>query len=284
MVTALNPTLAGTLTCSSTSESPGTLSKPTDSCSISLPCKRCLFVCLFKDSAWGSQGTSKVYLWLSTTALSRGNPWSWRNWHLQRGYFPLWPEGVLPPPPTFTPCAKATWFWRFPWPAGPSLQWLLVNCAMFQSSLQLFWAACIWIQRRGAEAAGREKPEWQSPAATFERANQNCQASDSSHGVKEGPVISVTGKQKPERKLKVGTGDLKGGTQRPPPIIRSQIKLFWKIKAACVVLNLYFFRFRPFSVFNWTWQWLACPLVQEIKCLFTWIIKLKNEPWGFLEW
>lgn len=46
VVTALNPTLAGTLTFSWTSESPGALSKPTDSCSISLPCKRCLFVCL----------------------------------------------------------------------------------------------------------------------------------------------------------------------------------------------------------------------------------------------
>ena len=48
---------------------------PTDSCSISLPCKRSLF----KESAWGSQGTFKIYLWLpwrrkwqSTTVLLPG--------------------------------------------------------------------------------------------------------------------------------------------------------------------------------------------------------------------
>lgn len=103
MATALNPTFAGTLTFSWTSESLGALSKPTDSCSISLAWERGLFVCFFKESAfvWGSQGTSKVYSGYQPLLWGRargGNPWRWRHWYSAEKIFSSLARGTSPTP------------------------------------------------------------------------------------------------------------------------------------------------------------------------------------------
>lgn len=81
---------------------------PTDSCSISLPCKRSLF----KESAWGSQGTFKVYLWLLTTAF--GGKISEHEWtDICIGQILPGQRDFSHPHLLLFPVPKLPGFWRF---------------------------------------------------------------------------------------------------------------------------------------------------------------------------
>lgn len=94
---------------------------------------------------------------------------------------PVWPEGLLPPLPPPAP----TYFhslckgylvsevsvtcWSVPPMAAGELCHIPKFFPTVLSLLHL-------NSKKGCRAAGREKPEWHSPAATLGRANQNCWA------------------------------------------------------------------------------------------------------------
>lgn len=106
--------------------------------------------------------------------------------------------------------------------------------------------------KKRCRVAGRERPEWHSPAAIFGRADQNCWAPGSSHGMKERHAILVRRKHTLGGKLKIlalviWKVVLKGTNLNND---WNPNTVFFLTKASSLFSNLTFLRFTLLCVFN----------------------------------
>ena len=191
------------------------------------------------------------------------------NWYLHWPDTP-WPEGLLPPPPTFITCAKAPWI-------------LEVSDLLVHAANGCWWnVPCSEVLSNCSELPVPELKEGVQKQLGEKNQSGTVQQQPLKEPIKTAGLLNHhTGwgkglpdwspaSKKPDRKLKVGTADLEDGSEAPIQIIRTQISGFEKsflfffskkmvktTKAFFAVFFSYLCRFPLFCVFNWTWQWLV---------------------------